>query len=350
MELWKSTLFLLGGIGVINGLLLSGFLLFSRERKTKNTILGLLILMICLRIGKSMYYYIIDDASKLVLQIGLTACVFIGPLFHLYTKAISSNDPTIRSRDLILPALIGTGIITVGIIYPYEQFPDFWRGTVVGTIYSVWTVFTVLGLVKMRGIFRKSFNNFRQLEKEEKKSLFIAIGIVFITITYQLAFWVSGPTYLWGSLIFTSLLYSYLYTEIRRLIRQPNRRRSGQQPALEAGPELFEQVERAMQEHQLYKKPALKLKELANVTGIHTHLLSQVLNETYAHGFAAYVNEKRIEEAKKLMLSDSQFTLEGIGYEAGFNSKSSFYATFKKMTGSTPAEYKNQQSVGRLPS
>ena len=46
MELLKPTLFLLGGIGVINGMLLSAILLFSKGKKVENTFLGLLILML----------------------------------------------------------------------------------------------------------------------------------------------------------------------------------------------------------------------------------------------------------------------------------------------------------------
>ena len=102
----------------------------------------------------------------------------------------------------------------------------------------------------------------------------------------------------------------------------------------------FQVIETVMHQKKLHKKAALKLKDLASHTELNPHLLSRVLNEAYPHGFATYVNEKRIEEAKYLLRTNTNFTLEGIGYEAGFNSKSSFYATFKKLTGCTPAAYK----------
>ena len=340
MELLKPTLFLLGGIGVINGMLLSAILLFSKSKKIENTFLGLLILMICLRIGKSIYFYYTDHIDELILQIGLTACVFIGPLFYLYVKG---EQPS--RTDRILLGTISLGILSIGMLYPYRTYPDAWNGPIIASIYMVWGAFVIVGLVSIRSTIVKAYQNFRLINPQERRVLIIAAGILFITASYQFAYWIQGFTYLWGSLIFTSLFYYLIFVEVRRLIQPPGRKKTVKSTPLEDGPLLLQQVEQTMQEHQLFKKPALKLKELASVTGIQAHTLSQVLNEVYPYGFATYVNEKRIEEAKKLMLSDSHFTLEGIGYESGFNSKSSFYTVFKKMTGFTPAEYKNHEST-----
>jgi AraC-like DNA-binding protein len=57
------------------------------------------------------------------------------------------------------------------------------------------------------------------------------------------------------------------------------------------------------------------------------------------------VNDYRVDSVKK-MLSDpaNRFSIEAIGYDCGFSSKSSFFSVFKNLTGQTPQEYRNSVS------
>ncbi|MEO1257041.1 MAG: helix-turn-helix domain-containing protein, partial [Bacteroidota bacterium] len=69
--------------------------------------------------------------------------------------------------------------------------------------------------------------------------------------------------------------------------------------------------------------------------------LSQTLNEAYS-GYTQYIKTFRIEEAKSLIKNRPDLSLEGIGYEAGFKSKSVFFESFKKQVGVTPSTFKKQ--------
>ena len=70
--------------------------------------------------------------------------------------------------------------------------------------------------------------------------------------------------------------------------------------------------------------------------------VSQLINKNSNYNFNDYINNYRVEVAKE-MLSNIEFdnyTITSIGLESGFNSKSSFYAAFKKFTNLTPIQYK----------
>ena len=89
----------------------------------------------------------------------------------------------------------------------------------------------------------------------------------------------------------------------------------------------------------------LSLESVAEKLGINKSYLSRIINAELGKSFSDYVNELRVEEAKTYLLNPefSKYTLVSIGLEAGFNSKSAFNSTFKKITGLTPSEFKQKQ-------
>ncbi|MNL68388.1 DNA-binding transcriptional regulator AraC [compost metagenome] len=95
-----------------------------------------------------------------------------------------------------------------------------------------------------------------------------------------------------------------------------------------------------MRENSLYKNANLSVSELAKTISIPSHQLSQLLNDQLQKNFTSYVNEYRIHEACRMIAEGHQFSLEAIGYEVGFNSKSTFYTAFKKINSVTPLTYK----------
>lgn len=59
--------------------------------------------------------------------------------------------------------------------------------------------------------------------------------------------------------------------------------------------------------------------------------------------FFQFVNSYRIEAVKKILLEPKlKYSIEAIGYECGFNSKSSFYTVFKNLTGETPVAFRKK--------
>ena len=100
------------------------------------------------------------------------------------------------------------------------------------------------------------------------------------------------------------------------------------------------QLENIMVLQEPYLDSELNLIKLAEMLSVSTHHLSYVINTGFNKNFFQYVNEFRVEYAKILLKKDSKLSILGIAYESGFNSKTSFNTTFKKVTGLTPSEFK----------
>ncbi len=111
--------------------------------------------------------------------------------------------------------------------------------------------------------------------------------------------------------------------------------------------QYFKKLESLMQFKKLYRNPSLSLVSTANDLGISACYLSSMINSLLNKSFIDFVNEYRIADVKhNLNASEfAHYTVLSVGLEAGFNSKSAFYSAFKKHTGLTPSEYKNNYCI-----
>jgi AraC-like DNA-binding protein len=111
----------------------------------------------------------------------------------------------------------------------------------------------------------------------------------------------------------------------------------------ESLPPLKAKIESYVLKHKPYTNPQLSLNELATKLKMPPHVLSRVINDGFGKNFFDFVNTYRIEEFKRRADDPhyKNFTLLGIAYEVGFNSKSAFNRSFKKITNQTPREYFN---------
>jgi AraC-like DNA-binding protein len=105
-----------------------------------------------------------------------------------------------------------------------------------------------------------------------------------------------------------------------------------------------------MESEKVYLDEALNLPKLADKIDISTHDMSYLLNDGFGQSFFQFVNNYRVEEAKRLLLSEkhSHFNMLGIAYASGFSSKTTFNTTFKKLTNQSPSEFKTAMTKDGL--
>ncbi len=108
--------------------------------------------------------------------------------------------------------------------------------------------------------------------------------------------------------------------------------------------ELQARLERAMEVEKLYLDPELDLSGLAAHVGAARNQLSYVINQNLGKSFYDLVNEYRVREVLRLMDDGAHANdkMISLAFDAGFNSKPTFNAVFKRITGRTPSDYRRR--------
>ncbi|WP_430615281.1 helix-turn-helix domain-containing protein [Flavobacterium sp. JP2137] len=106
----------------------------------------------------------------------------------------------------------------------------------------------------------------------------------------------------------------------------------------------FEEVVAVLDTHfeasACYLDANLNIVALAKELQLSRTAISTALNQGLKMNFYQYMAAYRIEYAKKRIVENEHFTMEGLSFECGFNSKSSFNRYFKTTVGTTPSQYK----------
>ena len=93
-----------------------------------------------------------------------------------------------------------------------------------------------------------------------------------------------------------------------------------------------------------YNQHFLGLCYISEQVGVSTSYVSKVFKEEYEIGVVEYMNELRIEAAKKLMEKEG-ITIKEVAEQVGFTSDIHFIRIFKKYENITPGVYKRQNKV-----
>ncbi|MEZ5041719.1 MAG: helix-turn-helix domain-containing protein [Saprospiraceae bacterium] len=103
-------------------------------------------------------------------------------------------------------------------------------------------------------------------------------------------------------------------------------------------------LEVLMREKARYSDPFINRNKLAHELNIHPNQLTNLIHEYHGLSFTDYINQLRLEKVRLLLIDPEKqlLTLEAIGNEAGFQSRSAFYRLFRDATGKTPAAYRKE--------
>ena len=106
--------------------------------------------------------------------------------------------------------------------------------------------------------------------------------------------------------------------------------------------ELMHRLNLLMDEQKPYLNSDLKVADVARMLGTNSAYISNCINSQKGYTFNQYVNVYRIEHAKKLLRQSPDKKMAEVWPDSGFSTETSFFRTFKALTGQTPTEWKQQ--------
>lgn len=342
-------------VSISQGMFFLVLLSISGKYRTRATLY--LCLLMVLFVITNLDYYVI--AAELYWSIpGLFGIsnglmLLMGPLLYLYARSLMDHRPH-SWRDLVhaIPYIVFFFISLPVYLLPAGDKIGFIRQFIAGNIYlrtvdywifSLQVIHFGLYMIAVRRFYRGIVNKSAWVTGVAvllvSYGIVVAglVGVVFVTGRYSVV-----ANYIYT---ITSSLILYLVTGYALLnpgVAFETFRRQRKPLDNMAVGEYWEKLIRLMETDKVFTRSELKLGDLAGMVGLTSHQLSQLINQQTGRSFSDFVNHYRVEEFKQRIAKgdDERFTLVGLALEIGFNSKTAFNSTFKKITGTTPSEYR----------
>ena len=106
--------------------------------------------------------------------------------------------------------------------------------------------------------------------------------------------------------------------------------------------EMQEKILNIIVMQKKYRDKDYSAKRLAEDLGTNTRYISAVVNVRFHMNYTSFVNKYRIDEAMSILVDKryQDFRMEEVSDMVGFSNRQSFYASFFKIMGVTPREYR----------
>jgi AraC-like DNA-binding protein len=107
-------------------------------------------------------------------------------------------------------------------------------------------------------------------------------------------------------------------------------------------PEICNRINNEMEAKEYYLNQNLTIHEFAKEIQISARTISSYINQNEGFNFNEWVNNFRVEHALTALKDKKKghYSIEGIGSDSGFKSRSAMYMAFKKKTGRSPGHFK----------
>lgn len=310
--------------------------LILRMPKNNNLFLGILLMLILVRVGKSVLSLAFPERAFLVSIIGLAAMASLGPILWVYVRGLFQLSNT--KRRTIIFNLLPTGIIIF-----------IWSWKWLNLAYFVFTIQLLVYIIASAYFLIKNKEVLKVDNIRLKWAAIILVGVSAIWISFFLQLFAYDRAFYLVIVIASILLYYGLslwaFSQQKLFIGLKQKK----EVETEDYGLIRAQIEQLMKE-EIYIDASLNLSLLAKRLNKQPYLVSRVINDQFNKTFPELLLWYRIKKAEELLLSslNKTYTVEGIAYESGFSTLSAFYTAFKKETGMTPTQFRKRSESRKM--
>lgn len=109
----------------------------------------------------------------------------------------------------------------------------------------------------------------------------------------------------------------------------------------DAARQLFERWTALIESESLYTLEfGITVSQAAKKLQVPARQLSNAVNQVFGQSFSVHLNDRRIQEAKKLLVQQPRLSIVDVMLGSGFSSKSSFNKEFLRVTGMSPSQFR----------
>lgn len=333
-----QTLILIGSIiGITNSFILIIYALITKKgNRNVNIIFALLILVLTLRVAKSIIITFTDGSYGILEMLGLFIAPAIGPTFLFFTQAALNPKFSFKISQLIhyTPVIIFTVLWIF--VKPIRDGGIIWY-IFYQTILLQYMIYITISIYKA------------YIESENKPNIVKQLNII---SSFLMAIWlayflnaVSDFPYIIGAVLYSVLIYFSLIITLNKgyILNLSKGKYHNTGLDNKEKRRILQDLTSLFEREKIYTDNTLGLSKLAKILRTNTHALSQVINEEKHQTFFELIRYYRIEEAKRLLLESIDTKISEVAFDVGYNSLSTFNSVFKKATGLTPTKFRNEK-------
>ncbi|WP_298421125.1 helix-turn-helix domain-containing protein [uncultured Kordia sp.] len=348
MSFSQILLIIISSAGLLHGVLFACYLFFFKKKKTQtNVLLGLILIFMAFRIGKSVMMNFGEGLEPIFIFAGLAILLLIGPFFRWYVLGMTRPNFKISRSHLVelipFSLVFGLSLFITKDLYENNKIIIILFGSVLMFIYLHFACYITIAWKTLKKV-HKQFKKDTQT-KSQKAILtwlnLLIFGFIIIWISYFLNIIEDQIPYIIGPIMYSLIIYYLSYKAFLLKTTEID----GEAFKANDSSVVFKRIVVLVKDEKLYLESDVSLSKISMAIKQSPQKTSSVINQYAQRNFNDFINYYRIQDAKELLSNteNEKFTISSIAFDTGFNSLSSFNSAFKKFENTTPSAYRKKR-------